>query len=81
MGLVQNVLRVGFVSSVDDVDKTIRVTFPDRDNQVSDSLQPVLPPIEGAVVKLPQVGEQVICLFLANGLETGFWLGTVGDEE
>ncbi|MFD0710642.1 phage baseplate assembly protein V [Paenibacillus sp. GCM10027626] len=80
MGLVQNVIRVGFVSSVDTGQQMIRATFPDRDDQVSDWLQLVIPPIEGASIKMPAVGEQVLCLFLGNGLETGFWLGTVGDD-
>lgn len=80
--VLENLIRIGQVSSVDASRQMIRATFPDRDNQVSDWLQLVTPPLVYDLetqLKMPEVGQDVLCLFLGNGLETGYWLGTVGD--
>lgn len=78
MGIVQNIIRVGIVSSVDSSQKAVRAVFPDRDNQVSDWLQIVIPPLKGYEIQMPGVGQQVLCIFQGNGLEAGFCLGTIG---
>ncbi|RXZ84579.1 hypothetical protein EBB07_00750 [Paenibacillaceae bacterium] len=75
---MQNI-RLGIVSAVDASQQAIRATFPDKDDQVSDWLEPVIPPIANAVIQLPVIGEPVLCLFLGNGIETGFFIGTVGE--
>ncbi|MGG4447639.1 hypothetical protein [Brevibacillus porteri] len=48
---------------------TMRAVFPDKDNQVSGDL-----PILNQVTLT--VGESVLCLFLGNGMQTGFCLGS-----
>lgn len=80
MNTVANIIKVGRVSSVDTSRRRIRATFPDRDNQVSGWLQLVMPPIQidtETHFDMPSVGDAVLCLFLGNGLETGYWLGVV----
>ncbi|NTU28845.1 hypothetical protein HPY27_01550 [Brevibacillus sp. HB1.1] len=47
---------------------TMRAVFPDKDNQVSGDL----PILNGVTLS---VGESVLCLFLGNGMQTGFCLG------
>jgi phage baseplate assembly protein gpV len=70
---LRNMIRVGTVSTVDTDRGTVRVTFPDKDDYVSDEL-PVLR--LGGTFTLPQVGENAVCLFLGNGIRAGFYLGT-----
>lgn len=77
---LKNLVRVGIVSSVNGAACRARVTFPDKDNLVSDEL-PVLQigahGTEGYHV--PEVGTTVLCLFLpnpaGNGMASGFILG------
>ncbi|WP_430145989.1 phage baseplate assembly protein V [Paenibacillus cisolokensis] len=81
--MLSSIIRVGIVSAVDTGRMALRATFPDRDDQVSDWLQLVMPPLQYdqyTSIKMPAVGQQVLCLFLGNGLETGYWLGTVGES-
>lgn len=74
-------VRVGIVSSVDIKMCTARVIFPDRDEDVSYNY-PVL--VRNTMVSkdywLPEVNEQVVCLCLANGAETGFIVGSFYSE-
>ena len=74
---IQNLFRVGKVSSVNPDNDTVRVVFPDKNNMVTAEL-PVLN--RGSkVVKdywLPDIGEQVLCLFLPNGNSQGFCVGS-----
>ncbi len=73
----QKIIRVGKVSSTNPADMTVRVTFPDERELVSADL-PVL--CHGSKSDkdywMPDVGEQVVCLFLPNGRNMGFCLGT-----
>lgn len=77
----KNLIRIGAVSSVDPVNGTVRVTFSTLDNQVTYEL-PVI--TRGSKSNkdywLPDVDEQVLCLFLPNvsgrGICEGFVLGT-----
>lgn len=62
-------IRVGVVSSVDLDQHTVRVLFPDLDNQVSSNLEVLR---DG----MPNIDETVVCIFLGNGLESGFCLGS-----
>lgn len=78
--IVQNMIRVGIVSSIDESGRRIRATFPDRNNQVSAWLQLAMPPLKidaYTELQMPSVGDQVLCLFLGNGLETGYWIGVI----
>ncbi|MBP2654258.1 MAG: phage baseplate assembly protein [Firmicutes bacterium] len=73
----QNMLRYGKVSSVNSKLHTVRVAFADKGGVVSHSL-PVL--IRGSLKNkhyhLPDVDEDVLCVFLPNGIQRGFVLGS-----
>ncbi len=76
----RNLVRVGKVSSVNGETCRARVTFPDKEDVVSDEL-PILQTGAAATAGywVPEVGTQVLCLFLPNpsghGLNAGFILG------
>ncbi|MBJ6362092.1 phage baseplate assembly protein V [Paenibacillus sp. GCM10012307] len=79
-----DIIRIGEVSDVDEDELAIRVTFPDREDQVSDWLTAIMPPIElndDVRIQMPEIGDAVLCVFLGNGIETGFFLGTIGVDE
>ena len=71
-------LRYGTVSSVNRKECSVRVLFEDHDDNVSPELRVL---VRNTMNKkdywLPDVGETVICLFMPNGEETGFVLGSV----
>lgn len=73
MSIIANIIRVGTVSVVDPEQCAVRVVFSDRDDQVSGFLPVIVWP--GNYV-LPKVDDQVLCLFLGNGIESGFCLGS-----
>jgi len=73
MSELRNLIRVGTVSSVDAALGTVRVTYADKDDMVSDEL-PVLR--LGGTFMMPDPGDRAVCLFLGNGLRSGFYLGT-----
>lgn len=68
--LARNLIRVGFVNSINARKGTVQVLFPDKDNKVSNDL-----PLLSFEYNMPKVEDQVVCLFLGNGLENGFCLG------
>lgn len=70
--MVSSLIRDGLVSTVDSQRYTVRVVFPDRDNMVSGELPLVAPP---GLHRLPNVGDNVLCLFLGNGISKGYCLG------
>jgi phage baseplate assembly protein gpV len=75
---LSNLVRVGTVSSFDPERHTARVVFADKDRLVSHVLPLIRRGTGGIKDQFPvDVGEQVLCLFLANGEETGFVLGTL----
>ena len=70
--MVKNIIVAeGKVSSVDYTAGTVRVTFPDRANSVSAPL-----PMFNTEYKMPNVGNNVVCLFLSNNPARGFCLGS-----
>ncbi|WP_421663662.1 hypothetical protein [Lysinibacillus telephonicus] len=75
---VPQFIRVGKVSSVNRNNCTARVFFEDRDDVVSHDLRVI---VKNTMNKkdywLPDVDEQVVCIFLPNGEETGFIVGSV----
>ncbi|RNB72181.1 phage baseplate assembly protein V [Brevibacillus panacihumi] len=77
MDITKNLIRVGRVSAVYPERCTARVVFDDRANLVSYEL-PTLG--RGSLANkdywLPDVDEQVWCLFLPNGNQQGVILGT-----
>lgn len=76
--IIKNLIRVGIVSSVDAAACTVRVAFSDKENMVSYDL-PVLQnnTLNNKSYHLPDAGEQVVCLFLPNGLAQGFVIGSI----
>lgn len=69
-GAIRNLIRIGIVSSVNEKNGSVRVIFNDKDDMVSDEL-----PLLSFEYNIPKVKEQVLCLFLPNGLQQGFCLG------
>jgi phage baseplate assembly protein V len=82
MALLSDLIRVGVVSSTNDEKLTARVTFADRDDVVSYDL-PVLVKNSGENKDywVPEVAEQVLCLFLPIGVEQGFILGSFYSDD
>lgn len=79
--VVKNLIRLGVVSSKNPSNMTVRVVFDGKENLVSAEL-PVLNRGSQQVKDywLPDVGEQVVCLFLpnsnGNGVNEGYVLGS-----
>lgn len=77
---LSQIIRVGFVNARDEAKMRVKVTVPDTVGKelVTDFL-PVLCPraCEDMQYDLPDIGDQVLCLFLAYGLEQGFVLGAM----
>jgi phage baseplate assembly protein V len=75
-------IRYGKVSSLNAANATVRVAFEDEDGMVSYEL-PVL--VTNASrnkdYALPDVGDNVVCAFLANGISAGFCLGAVYNQQ
>ena len=78
--VIRNMVRVGKVSTVNGKDCRVKVVFPDKENCISDELPVIqMGSAETAGYWVPEVGTQVLCLFLpnasGNGLSAGFVLG------
>ena len=81
MGTSSNIVRVGRVSSINVQNNTAKVVFDDKDDLVSDDLSILN---RGSLANkdywIPDIDEQVLCLFLPNpsghGLNAGFVLGS-----
>ncbi|WP_289171590.1 phage baseplate assembly protein V [uncultured Parasutterella sp.] len=72
------VLKLGEVVEVLPDQCKARVVFDEDDSIVSDPLPIVIPnSIENRDFHLPDVGEDVLCLFGSAGLEDGFILGSI----
>lgn len=75
--LLSDLIRIGTISSVNPEEAKARVIFEDRNNQVSKELQIIFQRTIGTQdYSIPKVGEQVLCLFLANGWEEGYIIGS-----
>ena len=81
---LNSIIKIGEVSSVNYAQGTARVIFDDEDSSVSYDL-PVLHrnTLRNKDYAMPDVGEDVLCLFLPSGPEEGFILGSfyAGDIE
>ncbi len=71
------VLKIGEVTSLDPSGCKVRVTFDDEDSVTSDWL-PVLQPntLDNHDYRMPDIGEDVLCLFTGESAETGFVIGS-----
>lgn len=85
MGVTRDVsaaARVCFVASTNPEKATVRVRIPDLDNLISHDLQVVQRKArKDKNYWLPDLDEEVFCLFLGNGLECGFVLGALYNTE
>lgn len=74
--------KIGIVSTVDRKKCTARVVFEDLDNSVSYNLKVL---VRNTLKKkdywMPEEKEAVLCIFLGNGIETGFIFGSFYSEE
>lgn len=65
-----NNIRAGIVDGINATKGTIRVTFPDIDDMVTDDIA-----LFSAEQSFPEIGDPVVCIFLSNGSQQGFCLG------
>lgn len=74
---LNNLFRLGTVTSLQEDKALARVVFEDRDNMESANL-PVLVrnSLKNKDYWMPDIGEQVLCLFLPIGMEAGFIVGS-----
>ncbi|MFX3635459.1 MAG: hypothetical protein ACE3L7_04175 [Candidatus Pristimantibacillus sp.] len=71
-------IRVGIVSDRNVAEGTVKVTFEDQDNMVTDWLPVVVAKnLENSSTAIPNINDTVVCAFLASGLEDGFCLGVL----
>ncbi len=71
------VIRVGEVTATNPAAHKVTVTFDDDDGQTSGELPVIVPnTLENRDHALPDVGEDVLCIFLPTGTEEGFILGS-----
>lgn len=69
---LKNIVRAGWVSSVDIAERTARVTFKDKgDTFVSGPLNVL------KNMSLPSPGDFVLCIYLPNGDGDGFVIGGI----
>lgn len=78
--IIRDIFRIGKVSSVNGANCTVRVTFPDKEDLVSDDLPViVIGSHETKGYWVPEVDTQVLCCFLpiisGCGLNKGFVIG------
>lgn len=79
--LVNQLVRVGTVTSIYPDSPTARVTFDDQDDITSYDLQIIVRNSgKNKDYWTPDVDEQVLCLFLPVGIEQGFILGSYYDS-
>lgn len=78
-----DIVRVGNVVSTNNGQKTVRVQFPDLDDVVSHDLRVIFrrTGTDKDSGGLPDIGEQVVCLFLPSGDETGFVIGSIYSQQ
>ncbi len=85
MGATQDVsaaVRVCIVESTNPEKVTVRVRIPDLDNLISYDLQVLQRKTrKDKDYWIPDLQEEVFCLFLGNGLECGFVLGALYNTE
>lgn len=69
-------IMIGKVSAIYPEEAKARVIFEDRDQMVSKKLPLVFTRAFGVeIYAMPKIDEEVVCIFLGNGLEEGFILG------
>ena len=70
-------IRIGTISSIDTKEHTAKVAFPDEGNGVSYDLPVIVPnTYHNSDYQMPDINEDVLCIFLPDGVENGFILGS-----
>ena len=73
---LMNIIRVGEVTKTVPSKHMVRVAFPD-DGDVSHELPVICPNTkDNSDFHMPDVGEDVLCVFLPGGIEDGYVLGS-----
>ena len=73
----RNMIRYGKISSVNPALVSARVAFTDKGNMVSHDLPIIVPgSLKNKHYHLMDIQEDVVCLFLPNGIQRGFVLGS-----
>lgn len=75
---MEDIIRIGTVSSIDRENGLVSVLYQDRDGKVTQPL-PLLAP--GGEYMMPGIGDKVLVTHLSNGGEMGIVLGTFWNEE
>ena len=71
-----NIIRIGEIVSTNPANATARVKIEDADGMPSNPLRITYKcSLKNKEYLMPEIGEQVVCLFLPNGLEEGVILG------
>lgn len=79
---LSNLIRIGTVTSVKPEQQTARVVFDDRDETESyDLFVLVKNSKENKDDHMPDIDEEVLCLFLPIGIETGFIIGAYYNKD
>jgi phage baseplate assembly protein V len=68
--MLKNMIRIGKVSSINPAKGMVRVVIEDQQDMVTNDL-----PMLSNEYNLPTIGDLVLCLFLGNGISSGFCLG------
>lgn len=75
--ILSNLIRVGTVDVINEAACTARVVFEDQEDTQSYDLQPIVKnSLKNKDYWMPDIGEQVLCLFLPSGIEQGFIIGS-----
>lgn len=69
-------ISVGVVDGINENDGTIRVMFPDHDNEVLDEIA-----LFRTEQWFPQLEESVVCIFISNNSQQGFCIGPYFNDE
>lgn len=75
---MDDVIRIGEVSSVDYKNGMVSVIYEDRDDAVTDLLPCLSLDDE---YKMPAVGDEVVCLHFPNGMAAGICLGKYWNKD
>lgn len=75
---LSSLIRIGEVTSINPAACTARVTFDDDDKFTSYDL-PVIQPntLKNCDYRMPDVGEDAVCVFLPAGASEGFIIGSI----
>ena len=82
-GNVKKTVRVGIVSSINPEEGTAKVVWPDEDDKVSADLivSQAFNSTGHKSYRMPDVNEQILCVFPPNSPNAGFIIGALPSED